>query len=85
MQGNYLRLMALEKSVRLQVVEYGRHIALPVAPTAYLSGIGFQHAAVGSYQNAEHLAARNLLTPFGMSLDICQDFLYVWLEINYEF
>ena len=82
MQGNYFCLVPLEESVGLQVVEYCGHIALPVAPTAYLSGIGFQHAAVGSYQNAEHLAARNLLTPFGMSLDICQDFLYVWLEIN---
>jgi hypothetical protein len=85
MQGNYFCLVPLEESVGLQVVEYCGHIALPVAPAADLSGIGFQHAAVGSYQYAKHLAARNLLTPFGMSLDICQDFLYVWLEINYEF
>jgi hypothetical protein len=85
MQGNYLRLVPLEESVGLQVVENGWHITLPIASATYLSGIGFQYAAVGSYQYAKHLAARNLLTPFGMSLNICQDFLNVWLEINYEF
>ena len=68
-QPHYRRLFLLEVSVRLQVVKHRRNIARPVAATADLTGISLQHplitVLVTVYQQAEHLAARHLLMPFG--------------------
>ena len=56
----YLCLACLEIAAILQVVEYGGHEAIPVAPASYLSGVGCKVAgvAVGClyYEYSEHLA-----------------------------
>ena len=81
MQGNYLRLMTLEKSVGLQVVEYGRHITLPIAPAAYLSGIGFQDTPISGDENAKHLALRDFVMPLGMRLNISKNVVYIGSKV----
>ena len=73
--------MTFEKSVRLQIVEYGRHIAFPVAPAAYLSGIGFQDTPISGDENAKHLALRDFVMPLGMRLNIGKNVVYVRFKV----
>ncbi len=72
--GVYLSLMLLEVAIGLQVVEHRRHVALPVAPPEYLTGVSTQAVQLTSSicgkQYAEHLATLHLLVPIRAQGDI---------------
>jgi hypothetical protein len=70
MQGDNLCLMTFEIALWLEIVIDGWHITFPIAPAAYLSGIGFQDTPIGSDENAEHLALRDFIMPLAMRLNV---------------
>ena len=77
MQGNNLCLMTFEITLWLEVVIDGWHIAFPIAPAAYLSGIGFQDTPISGDENAKHLALRDFVMPLGMRLNVSKNVSYV--------
>ena len=79
-------LVLFEISVGLQIVEYGRHKATPVAPATYLSAVGSYIACLWLSrfavlprlfhdQHAEHLATVYLLAPVVTLGDFLLQFL----------
>jgi hypothetical protein len=73
--------MAFEIALWLEVVIDRWHIALPIAPTTYLSGISLQDTSVCRDEDSEHLSLGYLITPFSMGLNIGQNIVYVRLKI----
>ena len=69
--------MAFEIALWLEVVIYGWHITFPIAPAAYLSGIGFQDTPISGDEYAKHLALRYFVMPLGMRLNIGKNVVYV--------
>lgn len=82
MQSDYLCLMTFEIALWLEIVIDGWHITFPIAPAAYLSGIGFQDTPISGDENAKHLALRDFVMPLGMRLNVSKNVVYIGSKVK---